>query len=93
MKGTANPKNVIRALCGIMRVNPESGAEGLITKRMVGIALALLGLAAIGGTIAVDLLNAGKWSGLGPAQQLAIAVGLTLSLVGLSLIPLGDRPA
>ena len=60
---------------------------------MVGIALALLGLVVIGGTVAVDLLEAGKWGGLGPAQQLAIAVGLLLSLVGLSLIPLGDRPA
>jgi hypothetical protein len=60
---------------------------------MVGIALALLGLGAIGGTVAVDLLGAGRGSGLGPAQQLAVTVGLIVSLVGLSLIPLGDRPA
>ena len=65
----------------------------MITKRMVGIALALLGVAIIGGTMGVDLINAGKWSGLGPAQQLAIAVGLIVSLVGLTLIPLGNRPA
>lgn len=64
-----------------------------ISKRIVGIALALFGLALIGGTLGVDLLGAGKWGGLGPAQQLAIVVGLVISLVGLSLIPLGDRPA
>jgi hypothetical protein len=88
-----NAKNAISALCGIMRVNPEHGAKGLITKRMVGIALVLLGIGAIGGTVAVDLLGAGKSGGLGPAQQLAVTVGFTVSLVGLSLIPLGDRPA
>jgi len=64
-----------------------------ISKRIVGIALALFGLALVGGTLGVDLLGAGKWGGLGPAQQLAIVVGLVISLVGLSLIPLGDRPA
>ena len=67
--------------------------DDLITKRMVGIALALLGLAVIGATVAVDLVGAGRWRGLGPAQKLAMAVGLAASLVGLSLIPLGDRPA
>jgi hypothetical protein len=64
-----------------------------ITKRMVGIALALSGLAMVGGTLAVDLVGAGKWGNLGPAQQLAIVVGAAVSLVGLSLIPLGDKPA
>lgn len=64
-----------------------------ISKRLVGIALGLFGLALVGGTLGVDLLGAGKWGGLGPAQQLAIVVGLVISLVGLSLIPLGDRPA
>ena len=76
-----------------MRVNPEHGEKCLITKRVVGIALVFLGLVAIGGTVAVDLLGAGKWSGLGPAQQLAATVGFIVSLIGFSLIPLGDRPA
>jgi hypothetical protein len=65
----------------------------VITKRMVGIALALLGLAIAGATLAVDLIGAGKWGGLGPAQQVALVVGVALSLTGLSLIPLGDRSA
>ena len=65
----------------------------VITKRMAGIALMLLGMAIAGATLAVDLIGAGKWGGLGPAQQLAIVVGAALSFIGLSLIPLGDRPA
>ena len=65
----------------------------VITKRMVGVALFLLGLAIVGGTVAVDLVGAGKWGSLGPAQQIAIVVGAVVSLVGLSLLPLGDRPA
>jgi hypothetical protein len=60
---------------------------------MVGVALALLGLAIVGGTLAVDMIGAGKWSNLGPAQQLAIFVGAAVFFVGLSLLPLGDRLA
>ena len=79
---------------GIMHANLETGANAaMITKRLVGIALALLGLAMAGGAVAVDLVGAGKWNGLGPAQQAAIVVGAVVCLVGLSLIPLGDRPA
>jgi hypothetical protein len=65
----------------------------MITKRMVGVALALLGLALAVGALAVDLVGAGKWGGLGPAQRLAISAGVTVCLVGLSLLPLGNRPA
>ena len=65
----------------------------MITKRMVGIALALLGSAIVIGTFAVDAIGAGKWQGLGPAQKLTLAGGLTVALVGLSLIPLGNRAA
>ena len=65
----------------------------MITKRLAGIALALIGLTIAAGAAAIDLVGAGKWGGLGPAQQLAIVVGGGVALVGLSLIPLGDRPA
>ena len=65
----------------------------MITKRMVGISLALIGLIIAIGTVAVDLVGAGMWGGLGPAQRLAIKVGVSISLIGLSLIPLGNRPA
>jgi hypothetical protein len=65
----------------------------MITKRMVGAVLALLGLALAVGALAVDLVGAGKWGGLGPAQRLAISAGVAVCLVGLSLLPLGDKPA
>ena len=65
----------------------------MITKRMVGLALTALGLLMAIGTVAVDWVGAGKWGGLGPAQQVALLVGRGVFVVGLSLIPLGDRPA
>ena len=64
-----------------------------ITKRKMGIVLALLGLALVVGALAVDLLGAGKWGGIGPAQRNAIIAGAAVCLFGLSLIPLGNRPA
>jgi hypothetical protein len=60
---------------------------------MVGIALVLLGIAVGVGALAVDWLGAGKWDGLGPAQQLAIGAGVLIAVAGAGLIPLGDRPA
>ncbi len=69
------------------------GVDCVITKRMVGIILAVLGAVTVGVVLAVDLIGAGKWGGIGPAQLLAARVSLVVFLVGLSLIPLGDRPA
>jgi hypothetical protein len=60
---------------------------------MVGVALIAVGLIGLVGVAAVDVLGAGKWSGLGPAQQQAMLACVVTSLIGLSLIPLGDRPA
>jgi len=65
----------------------------LITKRMVGIALVVAGVIGLAAVAAVDLLGAGKWNGLGPAQRQAMVACAFASLVGLSLVPLGDRPA
>jgi hypothetical protein len=76
-----------------MQLCSSSGARILITKRMVGIALGAIGLLICVGVMAVDVIGAGKSSGLGPAQQLAIEVGLVTFLIGLSLVPLGDKPA
>ena len=65
----------------------------MITKRMVGIALALFGMVATAGVMAVDIVGAGKWGGMGPAQSLAVRAAFGVFLIGLSLVPLGDRPA
>jgi hypothetical protein len=65
----------------------------IITKRMLGIALIAMGMVIVIGTFAVDLFGVGKWGRIGPSQRLAIAGGVLIALVGVTLIPLGDRPA
>ena len=65
----------------------------MITKRMVGIALIAVGLIGLVGVAAVDVLGAGKWSGLGPAQQQAMLACVCIALIGIILVPLGDKPA
>ncbi|MDX1617109.1 MAG: hypothetical protein R3300_22580 [Candidatus Promineifilaceae bacterium] len=65
----------------------------MITKRQLGIILiaaAMVGSVAI---IAVDWLNAGQFSGIGPFQRLALGGAGVVFLIGLTLLPLGDRPA
>ena len=64
-----------------------------LTKRQVGwlfvIAGGGLALAAAG----ADLLKTGHFSTPGPLQLQALGVGALLVLFGLSLFPLGQRPA
>ncbi len=65
----------------------------MITKRWLGIGLAAGGLLLVLALLAVDLIGAGDYQGIGPAQRLGLLGGGALLLIGLSLIPLGDRPA
>jgi hypothetical protein len=65
----------------------------MITKKQLGIGFILLGIAAIIGTFVVDLLGAGQFQGVGPAQKLALAADGLVILIGVSLLPLGDKPA
>jgi len=65
----------------------------MITKRQLGIVLLATGLVAIIAILAVDWIGAGKFSGVGPVQKLALAGGSLIVALGISLIPLGDRPA
>lgn len=64
-----------------------------VTKRQLGIFLLVSG--GIGFTIIllIDLFNAGREGGIGPAQLLALVMMLIIAVVGASLIPLGDKPA
>lgn len=64
-----------------------------MTKRQLGITLIALGLVGALGVVAVDLIGAGNFQGIGPAQRLALFVSGVVTLVGLTLVPLGDRPA
>ena len=64
-----------------------------LTKRQVGwlfiIAGGGLALLAAG----ADLLKTGQFAAPGPLQQQALGAGALLLLFGLSLLPLGQRPA
>jgi hypothetical protein len=64
-----------------------------LTKRHLGLLLMTMGAGAAVLLLAVDLLGAGRSAGIGPAQRLALGGASLLVLLGLSLLPLGDRPA
>lgn len=63
------------------------------TKRQFGIICLLTGSLAFAAILSIDLINAGREGGIGPAQRIALIVSVIIALVGLSLIPLGDDPA
>lgn len=65
----------------------------MVTKRQLGIFLALVGLVSVIGVVAVDLLGAGEWSGFGPLQRLGVGAGVGLIVIGAALIAVGNRPA
>ncbi len=67
--------------------------EFTFTKRHLGIVLLLIGGLGFVGILAIDVLNAGREGGIGPAQTAALGLMFLTALVGLSLIPLGDMPA
>lgn len=65
----------------------------MITKRQLGLMMSGLGLLGIVALLAVDLLRAGEYDGIGPTQRAALLAVGAFFLLGLTLIPLGDRPA
>ena len=68
---------------------PEAG----LTKRQLGMVLAILGSVGFLAILSIDLLDVGRQGGIGPAQSMALLLMAALTLIGLSLIPLGDAPA
>ncbi|HEX6386671.1 MAG TPA: hypothetical protein VF177_18550 [Anaerolineae bacterium] len=64
-----------------------------MTKKQLGIVFIIVGVTAAIALLTVDLLGAGNFQGVGPAQRLALIGAGVLILVGATLIPLGDRPA
>jgi hypothetical protein len=65
----------------------------MVTKRQLGLIFIALALLAIIGSFVYDFIGGGQFSGIGPAQRLALIGALLLGVVGLTLLPLGDRPA
>lgn len=65
----------------------------MISKRQLGIIFILLALAAGAGSFVYDLAGGGQFQGIGPAQRWALLGAGALFIVGLTLLPLGDRPA
>jgi len=64
-----------------------------MTKRQLGFTLILLGLVMAAALMLMDMLGAGQFRGIGPVQKLALVGAGLIVAVGLSLLPLGDRPA
>jgi hypothetical protein len=64
-----------------------------LSKRHLGSLMLVGGLLAIVGLLAIDILDVGREGGIGPAQQIALIISGLMALIGLSLIPLGDKPA
>jgi hypothetical protein len=71
----------------------DGAMEKAVTKRQLGVLLILLGAGAIVGLLGVDVVGAGQFQGIGPVQRVALALAGMLIAVGISLLPLGDRPA
>lgn len=64
-----------------------------MTKKQVGLVLIGLGISGILGMFAMDFIGAGQFQGIGPAQRLAMMGAGIIIIIGLTLLPLGDKPA
>ncbi|MCC6191978.1 MAG: hypothetical protein IT318_23355 [Anaerolineales bacterium] len=64
-----------------------------LTKRQLGCLCLLAGSVLALFTLGADLVGAGRFGGLGPVQRQALAAAGLLAAFGLSLLPLGHRPA
>jgi Na+-driven multidrug efflux pump len=65
----------------------------MVTKRQLGLLFIVLGVGTAVAMFVVDLLGAGQFQGIGPAQRRALLAAGAAVLLGLSLLPLGNRPA
>ena len=63
------------------------------TKKQLGLLFVAIGIVGAVGILSLDVINAGREGGIGPAQRLALGIAITIALIGLTLIPLGDDEA
>jgi hypothetical protein len=68
------------------------GADFTVTKRQLGIVLVVAGIAVVIGTLAVEWINGGP-TRFGTVQKMALLLGTLCAATGLTLLPLGSRPA
>ncbi|HEX2908596.1 MAG TPA: hypothetical protein VHO69_17120 [Phototrophicaceae bacterium] len=73
--------------------HPMFNQNFTFTKRHLGLILLVGGVLGFIGILGIDLLDVGREGGIGPAQQLALGLCVVAALLGLTLIPLGNRPA
>lgn len=64
-----------------------------VSKRQLGVLLLTIGGVAFVGLLLLDVIGGGREGGIGPTQQIAIALSALMALVGATLLPLGDKPA
>lgn len=80
-----------------MRVAPGIIAlvfsDAPLTKRQLGYLMLAAGFLLITASVGTYMLGLGQFSGFGPAKQQTFGLGLLLLLFGVTLRPLGDRPA
>ena len=65
----------------------------MITKRQLGLIFIALGGVGLVGLLAIDLVRVGQYSGIGPMQRLGLFAAAAFLLVGLTLLPFGNKPA
>ncbi len=63
------------------------------SKRQLGVLCLMLGILAFVAILGVDILDAGREGGIGPAQRIALGLAILLAVLGISLIPAGNDPA
>jgi hypothetical protein len=69
------------------------GKDYTFTKRHLGLLLLIIGVLGFLAIFGIDVLDAGRQGGIGPAQRLGLGAMSALAIIGLSLIPLGSTPA
>lgn len=69
----------------------------MITKRHLGYAFIAVGLLVIAGVLAASVLDANligaRDAGFGPLQLIGLGLGLSVIVMAIPLIKLGDKPA
>lgn len=63
------------------------------SKRALGVLLLIVGIGGFMAILAIDVLDVGRQGGIGPAQRFALGGMIAVAVLGLTLIPLGKRPA